>query len=107
MSQAMKKWHGFAKPLMKTAITKQMKLYISKLNPKSNAFFQYQKKQWNYDDEVWYDARQRYGHCDHLVINNGIQNRHMITVVSRVWHTTTRSLPLHNDNTAVKFCLEV
>ena len=36
---------------------KAMKLYISKLNPKSNAFSQYMKKQWNYDDEVWYDAR--------------------------------------------------
>ena len=36
---------------------KAMKLYISKLNPKSNAFSQYLKKQWNYDDEVWYDAR--------------------------------------------------
>ena len=36
---------------------KAMKLYISKLNPKSDAFFQYPKKQWNYDDEVWYDAR--------------------------------------------------
>ena len=36
---------------------KAMKLYISKLNPESDAFFQYPKKQWNYDDEVWYDAR--------------------------------------------------
>ena len=36
---------------------KAMQLYISKLNPKSDAFFQYPKKQWNYDDDVWYDAR--------------------------------------------------
>ena len=34
-----------------------MQLYISKLNPKSDAFFQYPKKQWNYDNDVWYDAR--------------------------------------------------
>ena len=34
-----------------------MQLYISKLNPKSDAFFQYPKKQWNYDNDVWCDAR--------------------------------------------------
>jgi len=27
------------------------------LNPKNDAVFQYPKTQWNYDDEVWYDAR--------------------------------------------------
>ena len=36
---------------------KAMELYISKLNPKSDASFQYPKKQWNYDDDVSYDAR--------------------------------------------------
>ena len=36
---------------------KAMTFYISKLNPKNDAFFQYPKKNWSYDDEVWYDAR--------------------------------------------------
>ena len=56
MSQAMKNWHGCTKPLMDDG-NKAMQLYISKLNPKSDAFFQYPKKQWNYGNDVWYDAR--------------------------------------------------
>ena len=36
---------------------KAMKFYIAKLNPKNDAFFQYPKKQWKYDDEIWYDAK--------------------------------------------------
>ena len=36
---------------------KAMKIYLAKLNPKNNAFFQYPKKHWTYDDEVWYDTR--------------------------------------------------
>ena len=51
MSQAMKNWHGCTKPLMDDC-NKAMQLYISKLNPNSDAFFQYPKKQWNYDDDV-------------------------------------------------------
>ena len=52
----MKNWHRCTKPDENNGY-KAMKLYISKLNPKSNAFSQYLKKQWNYDDEVLYDAR--------------------------------------------------
>ena len=36
---------------------KAMKIYLAKLNPKSDAFFQYPKKHWKYDDEVWYNAK--------------------------------------------------
>ena len=36
---------------------KAMKIYLAKLNPKCDAFFQYPKKHWKYDDEVWYDER--------------------------------------------------
>ena len=36
---------------------KAMKIYLAKLNPKCDAFFQYPKKHWKYDDEVWYDTR--------------------------------------------------
>ena len=36
---------------------KAMKIYLAKLNPKCDAFFQHPKKHWKYDDEVWYDAR--------------------------------------------------
>ena len=36
---------------------KAMKIYLAKFNPKCNAFFQYPKKHWKYDDEVRYDAR--------------------------------------------------
>ena len=36
---------------------KAMKFYIAKLNPKNDAFFQYPKKQWKYDDKIWYDAK--------------------------------------------------
>ena len=35
---------------------KAMEIYLAKLNPKYDAFFQYPKKHWKYD-EVWYDAR--------------------------------------------------
>lgn len=33
--------------------------------------------------------------------------QYQVAVVSRVWRTTTRGLPLHDYNTAVKFCQEV
>ena len=39
---------------------KALKFYMAKLNPQSgDAFFQYPRKnsKWNYDDEVWFDAR--------------------------------------------------
>ena len=36
---------------------KAMKIYLAKLNTKCDAFFQYLKKHWKCDDEVWYDAR--------------------------------------------------
>ena len=35
---------------------KAMEIYLAKLNLKCDAFFQYRKKHWKYD-EVWYDAR--------------------------------------------------
>ena len=108
---------------------KAMKLYISKLNPKSDAFFQYPKKQWNYDDEVWYDARPiGVNKLDNMMKSISeaaklskikcspttalgplrspcgqmpeskiaILWQYLVTVVSRVWRTTTRDLPLHN-----------
>ena len=34
-----------------------LKSYLSKLNPECDSFFQYPKKKWNYQDEVWYEAR--------------------------------------------------
>lgn len=34
-----------------------LKFYLSKLNPECDSFFQYPKKKWNYQDEVWYEAR--------------------------------------------------
>ena len=36
---------------------KALKLYLSKINPNSTAFFQYPKKNWSPDQEVWYEAR--------------------------------------------------
>lgn len=38
---------------------KALKFYMAKLNPQCDAFFQYPRKnsKWNYDDEVWFDAR--------------------------------------------------
>lgn len=36
---------------------KALNFYQTKLNPECDAFFQYPKKKWNYDDEVWYKAR--------------------------------------------------
>ena len=35
---------------------KALKFYKTKLNPECDTFFQYPKKKWNYDDEVWYKA---------------------------------------------------
>ena len=34
-----------------------MRLYIEKLNPKCEAFFQYPKKNWSNSDAVWYENR--------------------------------------------------
>lgn len=38
---------------------KALKFYMAKLNPQCDAFFQYPRKnsKWNYDNEVWFDAR--------------------------------------------------
>lgn len=36
---------------------KAMKLYLTKLNPKCEAFFQYPRKNWSVEDNVWYEAR--------------------------------------------------
>ncbi|PFX17758.1 hypothetical protein AWC38_SpisGene17905 [Stylophora pistillata] len=38
---------------------KALKYYMAKLNPRSDASFQYPRKnsKWNYDDKVWFDAR--------------------------------------------------
>ena len=36
---------------------KALQLYISKLNPKVDAFFQYPRKNWQPDDDVWFEAR--------------------------------------------------
>ena len=38
---------------------KALKVYMAKLNPQCDAFFQYPRKnsKWNYHDEVWFDAQ--------------------------------------------------
>lgn len=36
---------------------KALKLYMSKLNRKSGSFFQYPRKNWSFDDNIWYEAR--------------------------------------------------
>jgi len=36
---------------------KALKLYQSKLNPKTSAFFQYPKRNWRPEDDVWYEAK--------------------------------------------------
>ena len=36
---------------------KALKLYTSKLNPKCKSFFQYPRKNWSFEDNVWYEAR--------------------------------------------------
>ena len=36
---------------------KALKLYMSKLNPKSESIFQYPRKNWSFDDNTWYEAR--------------------------------------------------
>ena len=36
---------------------KALKLYMSKLNPESESFFQYPRKNWSFDDNIWYEAR--------------------------------------------------
>lgn len=117
---------------------KAMKFYTAKLNPKNDAFFQYPKKQWKYDDEIWYDAKPiGVNKLDNMIksiseaaklskvyTNHSVRAtaitlwsnagskiailwQHLVSVVSRVWRTTTRGLPLLNCNAAVKFCQEV
>ena len=36
---------------------KALKLYMSKLNPETESFFQYPRKNWSFDDNIWYEAR--------------------------------------------------
>ena len=36
---------------------KALKLYLAKLNPKFEAFFQYTREDWSVEDNVWYEAR--------------------------------------------------
>ena len=36
---------------------KALKLYLAKLNPKFEAFFQYTRENWSVEDNVWYEAR--------------------------------------------------
>lgn len=36
---------------------KALELYLSKLNPKCDSFFQYPRKNWSVGDNVWYEAR--------------------------------------------------
>ena len=113
---------------------KAMKLYISKLNPKSDVFFQYPKKQWNYDDEVWYDARPigvnkldnmlesiseaaklSKMYTNHSVrataialwSNAGIQNRHIMAISG---HRSEQSLAHYNtqpSTSQLQHCSEV
>ena len=33
---------------------KALKLYLTKLNPKCEAFFQYPRKNWGVEEDVWY-----------------------------------------------------
>ncbi|PFX15217.1 hypothetical protein AWC38_SpisGene20568 [Stylophora pistillata] len=112
---------------------KAMELYISMLNPKSDASFQYPKKQWNYDDDVSYDARPigvnklnnmmksiseaaNCRKCTPTTALGPLRSRcgqipeskitilwqYLVPVLSRVWRTSTCSLPPHNHNTAVR-----
>ena len=36
---------------------KAMKMYLMKLNPKCDSFFQFPPKNWSAEAEVWYEAR--------------------------------------------------
>ena len=36
---------------------KALKLYLAKLNPNCEAFFQYPRKNWSVEDNIWYEVR--------------------------------------------------
>ena len=36
---------------------KALRLYLSKLNPRCESFFQYKRKNWSAEDNIWYEAR--------------------------------------------------
>ena len=36
---------------------KSLKLYMSKLNPKCSAFYQYHKKKFDVNDKIWFDNK--------------------------------------------------
>ena len=38
--------------------SKALELYLAKINPNCTAFFQYPKRNFNYEDEVWYENKQ-------------------------------------------------
>ena len=113
---------------------KAMKFYIAKLNPKNDAFFQYPKKQWKYDDEIWYDAKPigvnklenmmksiseasklskvYTNHCVRataitLWSNAGMQNRHIMAISG---HRSEQSLAHYNTRPSIsqlQRCIEV
>ena len=43
--------------MKRTVQTMAVKLYLSKLNPKSSAFFLYPRRNWAPSDPVWYDNK--------------------------------------------------
>ena len=111
-----------------------LQVYISKMNPKCSAFFQYPKRKWSPDCPVWYENRplgvnklgdmmknismeadlsQKYtNHCVRataitLWSNAGLANRHIMAISG---HRNEQSLTLvllrHNFNKVAMCCLE-
>ena len=113
---------------------KALKLYMSKLNPKRESFFQYPRKNWSFDDNIWYEARPvgvnsldfmmkniseaaslSKPYTNHSIgataitlwFNAGIPNRH-ITAISG--HRNEQSLAHYNTHPStsqLRSCIEV
>ena len=113
---------------------KALRLYLSKLNPNCEAFFQTPRKNWSYDDSVWFEARpvgvntldammksiseaaslsQIYtNHCVRataitLWSNAGIPNRHIMAISG---HRNEQSLAHYNtrpSTSQLRNCSEV
>ena len=113
---------------------KGLKMYLLKLNPKCESFFQYPRKNWSAEDEVWYEARplgvntldslmkniSQAASLSHLYTNHsvrataitlwsnaGIPNRHIMAISG---HRNEQSLAHYNtrpSTSQLRNCSEV
>ena len=109
-------------------------MYMSKLNPKSESFFQYPRKNWSFDDNIWYEASpvgvnsldsmmkniSKAASLSQLYINHsvrataitlwsnaGIPNRHIIAISGHRNEQSLAHYNAHPSTSQIQSCSEV